>query len=173
MIKLGIPQSIPLGGSVSISSLAQTAQVEQQLLTRLVRYSIAAGFLSEKTPGHISHNSASSVCVRDENITDSIVSNLNVANPASVMMVEALKLNAAGTDAAKTPLSVAFAKSADGVGQLGSMWDFLRDHPGEEVRFHNSMAATHSTSIYSCEHVARGFDWNQVKTVVDVSISFS
>ncbi|EGE02689.1 O-methyltransferase [Trichophyton equinum CBS 127.97] len=168
MIKLGVPQQIPRNGSVSLSSLAQYAQVDEQLFTRLVRYSIAVGFLSEKTPGQISHNSASSVCVRDQNTTDSILSNLNVANPASVKMVEAIKLNPAGTDGSKTPLSVAFAKSSNGAEKLGTMWDFLRDHPEEEVRFHNSMAATHSTSIYSCEHVARGFDWNQVKTVVDV-----
>lgn len=108
--------------------------------------------------------------MRDQNTTDGIISNLNVANPASVKMVEALKINPDGSDGAKTPLSVAFAKSSPNGGtHLGSMWDFLCDHPEEEVRFHNSMAATHSTSIYSCEHVARGFDWNQVKTVVDVS----
>ncbi|KAF3481935.1 O-methyltransferase [Arthroderma uncinatum] len=169
MIKLGVPQRIPLGGSVSLSSLAEHAQVEEGLFTRLVRYSISSGFLSEKTPGQISHNSASSVCVRDPKTTDSLISNINVANPASVKMVESLKLNPAGNDGTKAPLSLAFPRhSADGVEQLGSMWDFLREHPEEEVRFHNSMAATYSSSIYSCEHVVRGFDWAQVKTIVDV-----
>lgn len=55
--------------------------------------------------------------------------------------------------------------------KMGTMWDYHAAHPENEREFNNAMVSTESISVQAPEHVARGFDWGKVESVVDVSCS--
>lgn len=54
---------------------------------------------------------------------------------------------------------------------LGTLLDYHAKHPDGERQFHCPLASTQSISIYDPIHLARGYDWTQDETIVDVSSS--
>lgn len=166
LLRLSIPDHIPLGSSVSLETLSQLTSIDLDLLTRLIRYAISTGFLTEPEPGLIRHNALSAACTRDPNMRDSALWNVIVGAPGAIKMYESLQLDPTGRDNTKAGLSVAMEERGE---TRGTMWDYHALHPEDEVRFNNAMASTETVSVHACEHVVRGFDWSQVKTVVDVS----
>ncbi|RJE20228.1 o-methyltransferase [Aspergillus sclerotialis] len=165
VIRLHVLEYIPIGGTASFEELSSKTGIEKQLLTRLIRYSISAGFLSEQPPGHVRHNSVSSACLRDPNTHDHNLWNINCATPASLKLFESLQLDPTGTDGAKTGFSIAMA----GPGKpLGTIWDYHANHPDVARQFQNYMASMPSMYVYDSRHLTQGFDWTQVKTIVDM-----
>jgi hypothetical protein len=90
-----------------------------------------------------------------------------VATPVAIKLFESLQLDPSGKDETKTGVSVAMAEPGK---PLPTLWDYHATHPNEERQFDNAMASTQSISIYECKHIARGFDWNKVQTIVDVRV---
>lgn len=168
LLRLRIPEHIPIGSAVSLQTLSQLTFIDIDLLTRLIRYAISTGFLTEPEPGLIRHNALSAATARDHNMRDSALWNVIVGAPGGIKMYEALQLDPTGRNNTKTGLSVAMEERGE---PRGTMWDYHALHPEDEMRFNNAMASTETVSVHACEHVVRGFDWSKVKTVVDVSPS--
>lgn len=165
IIRLRILEYIPPGGAMTLHNLSQLTNINEEVITRIIRYAISTGFLSERVPGLISHTAASSACARDPNTRDSVLWNINVATPGSIKLYEALQLDPTGRDGTKTGLSVAMGERGE---KMGTMWDYHAAHPEHEREFNNAMVSTESVSVQAPEHVARGFDWSKVESVVDV-----
>jgi hypothetical protein len=67
---MGIPQKVPLDGSVTYKELAGPAQITPELLQRLVRLAALGGFLLEDATGKVRHTAMSAVFHLDRDVAD-------------------------------------------------------------------------------------------------------
>ncbi|PWY92199.1 putative O-methyltransferase [Aspergillus heteromorphus CBS 117.55] len=165
LVKLGIPQLIPLGESRSYKQLAEATNVSVALLQRLVRFARVCGFLSEDQDGRVKHNAMSAVFVKDERAANGAIWNLEVPFNASTKMHESLQLDPQGQDPHACAVSVAY--QTEGAARP-SLWDINERIPGLDQKFHDLMISSSASSLESLEHVVRGGDWENIGSVVDV-----
>ncbi|KAL4968759.1 uncharacterized protein BDV14DRAFT_187543 [Aspergillus stella-maris] len=77
---------IPLTGSVPIKDVADLAGVPEAHLTRMIRMSATAGFLSEPQPGQVSHSALSAPFVTKPSYLDAVMFLSGTVAPAALQM---------------------------------------------------------------------------------------
>jgi 6-hydroxytryprostatin B O-methyltransferase len=166
LIGLGVPYKIPLGGSASYEKLAGEIGISSTLLTRLIRFAMTTGYFAEDGSGHVKHNSMSSVFVRNPQAGGALQWCLNVELKCAMEFQRSLQIDPMGEQRDKTPLGLAYQNHQG----RPTMWSLLEKEDSFRSYFYDLMVTQCRAPMYSLNHILRAFDWNQIGTLVDVSM---
>lgn len=173
LIKLGVPEKVPLKGSITYHELSAALPIAPELLQRLVRLASLAGFLVEDKDGAVRHSAMSSVFLRDPPAADAARFLFDVDMRASNYFYDSIKLDPSGRDNRCCPVSLAFQKDDKSEAQAHplTIWDILERDAALKAQFHSSMVAVLSSPSHALKHVPNAYDWGKFKTLVDVRLA--
>ncbi|KAL4874341.1 S-adenosyl-L-methionine-dependent methyltransferase [Aspergillus karnatakaensis] len=160
IVKLKLPQFVPFGSSISFKDLATETNVNQDILTRIIRYSITNGIFREQPPGHVCHTAASAALARGD-IGVAMSWSAEVPLLSAVRLVEAIPTT--GQDSRTAAFNIAY-------GTEDTMWEYQKKHPELDKIFGENMATELGDSRLSPMHAVSGFNWAKLEggMVVDV-----
>ncbi|KAG2418567.1 hypothetical protein HFD88_001668 [Aspergillus terreus] len=170
LIKLGVPEKVPLKGSITYHELSAALPIAPELLQRLVRLASLAGFLVEDPDGAVRHSAMSSVFLRDPPAADAARFLFDVDMRSSNYFYDSIKLDPSGRDNRCCPVSLAFQKDDKCEAQAHplTIWDILERDAALKAQFHSSMVAVLASPSHALKHVPNAYDWGKFKTLVDV-----
>lgn len=161
-----IPSAVPLeqGSSISYSALAAQTGLEEDRLTRVLRYAMMNHIFHEPELGYVAHTAHSAVLARDKGMAALVGHCHEEVFPASAKLVEATETFGHSKSAINTGFNLAFDTELDAMGFIGK-------DPVRAARFAQAMLGLSSSSGFSAAHIANGFDWQALGkgVVVDVS----
>ncbi|EME80695.1 uncharacterized protein MYCFIDRAFT_198855 [Pseudocercospora fijiensis CIRAD86] len=70
LLRMGVPQQVPLQGTIPLTDLATLLHADLDILTRLVRFAITNGIFIEDSEGYIGHSAASATLAWNGNLRD-------------------------------------------------------------------------------------------------------
>ena len=174
--------AVPLGGSATISEVAQRTTLPESLVRRLLAYAIPCRIFAHGPPGSdsIVHTSLSACIVKKPLYRSWLTHNLEDVRPGVVHAPEAFRKYSAGKDKeTEDILESGFAVADhDRLGQPSNLWQYLdREVEGKPKGFRTqtfaqAMQTAASASAIRVEDVLlTGYDWESLgeATVIDVS----
>ena len=168
LTQLGVPEKVPLQGSINYKDLAAMVSVSPELLQRLVRLAALAGFLMEDTSGAIQHSAMSAVFLRDPGMGDTARLMFDVDVHTYSRFGDSIRLDPTGLKIRDGPTALAFENGADGQGNRPTIWEIMERDPIQRTRFHSMMQTLGGFPSHLLKHVLSAFDWNTIGTLVDV-----
>jgi hypothetical protein len=131
---------IPLKGSVPLQDVADLAGVPAQQLSRIVRLTSTAGFLSEPAVGHLAHTNLSAEFVRNLSYFDAAMFLAQTAAPTALKMAAATRQFGVSNLPQHSAYSVAlgtgqsFQSACEGRPKLQRQWSAYSKHVGKTDR---------------------------------------
>ncbi|GLI72119.1 hypothetical protein PoHVEF18_000287 [Penicillium ochrochloron] len=168
LIQMGIPQKVPLDGSVTYKELAGPAQITPELLQRLVRLAALGGFLLEDATGKVRHTAMSAVFHLDRDVADMTHFMCDVDMRAGTYFYDSIRLDPSGKTASQGPAALALHARDYNNETRRTIWEVLENDPVQSARFHSSMTALLASPSHSLKHIVDAMDWSQFPTMVDV-----
>ena len=168
LTQLGVPDKVPLQGSIAYKDLAALVSVSPELLQRLVRLAALAGFLVEDESCAIRHSAMSAVFHRDPGMGDTARLMFDVDVRAYTRFGDSIRLDPTGLKIRDGPTALAFQSSVDGQGNRPTIWEIMERDPIQRTRFHSMMQTLGGFPSHLLKHVLSAFDWNTIGTLVDV-----
>ena len=168
LTQLGVPDKVPLQGSINYEDLAAMVTVSPELLQRLVRLAALAGFLIEDESGAIRHSAMSAVFLRDPGMGDTARLMFDVDVRTYSRFGDSIRLDPTGLKIRDGPAALAFESGADGLGNRPTIWEIMERDPIQRDRFHSMMQTLGGFPSHLLKHVLSAFDWNKIGTLVDV-----
>jgi 6-hydroxytryprostatin B O-methyltransferase len=165
---MGIPQKVPLDGSVTYKELAGPAQITPELLQRLVRLAALGGFLLEDATGKVRHTAMSAVFHLDRDVADMTHFMCDVDMRAGTYFYDSIRLDPSGKTASQGPAALALHARDYNNETRRTIWEVLENDPVQSARFHSSMTALLASPSHSLKHIVDAMDWSQFPTMVDV-----
>ena len=159
-----IPQAVPLVGSVTYAHIANTCDVDETQLRRILRYAMLNNIFYETSPEEVAHTPFSSVLITNSSARTLVEYNTDESFPASVKVVEAY--DKWGADEEPNHNAWCLANGTD-----LPIYEHLAQ-PGLEERadrFARLMSAINSTPGHDLKYTLQGYNWKSVKgTIVDI-----
>ena len=168
LTQLGVPDKVPLQGSINYEDLAAMISVSPELLQRLVRLAALAGFLIEDESGAIRHSAMSAVFLRDPGMGDTARLMFDVDVRTYSRFGDSIRLDPTGLKIRDGPTALAFESGVDGQGNRPTIWEIMERDPIQRNRFHSMMQTLGGFPSHLLKHVLSAFDWNKIGTLVDV-----
>jgi hypothetical protein len=103
-----IPKRVPLEGTISYLDLCRATGLEEDALTRAVRYAMTLHIFCEPEPGRVSHSAISKLLITDEASWAWLGNTSSVAFPTVSKKVEALQKWPGSRSATETGFQLAF-----------------------------------------------------------------
>ncbi|KAF1985397.1 S-adenosyl-L-methionine-dependent methyltransferase [Aulographum hederae CBS 113979] len=164
-----IADHIPLDKVISYADVAKCANVDEAHLRRLARNAIANNIFCEPRPGHLAHNSVSTLLRSEEQFRDLIAFILEDNLPWTAKLSSAYERwgKEMGSRMNMTAVNVAEDMEEDVFSWMARDQELM-------TRFAGMMRAHMETEGHGVELFVKGFDWEGVGggTVVDVGGGF-
>ncbi|KAK5131300.1 hypothetical protein LTR08_001139 [Meristemomyces frigidus] len=160
-----IPGHVPLEGTISFPDLAKAAGVDEDKVTRILRYAMLQHIFTEPTPGQVGHSAVSRLLVTGSMNMDMLGHSTEDMWPGCLAQVEALRNIAAGPTTANCGVAIALG------GGKKNFMEIIADQPDRVRRLGNAMAFMNAPGGFgSPDKLLTGFDWRGLgkATVVDV-----
>ncbi|KAF8242344.1 S-adenosyl-L-methionine-dependent methyltransferase [Wilcoxina mikolae CBS 423.85] len=167
-----IPEAVPLGGEgASFASIAASAGLSEDFVTRIIRFSATSNIFVESPPGYVQHTAGSRALLENPLLRDFLRTCIDDSLPAAAKVNEAVVKNGGIlSDAKKTAFAEAYG---EGTGYM----EFL-ERPGEEGRKKALVGTwrymTAGTLMAGKSHdpavvvTSGACEWEGVETVVDI-----
>jgi 6-hydroxytryprostatin B O-methyltransferase len=168
LTQLGVPDNIPLEKSVPYKELAESVKISPQLLKRMVRYAVLAGFLTEDETGAVGHSAMSAVFLHDPTAGDGFRFMFDVLAAGYSHLYESIRLDPTGSIPKQGPTAVAFSKESDKLADHPTIWEVMNQNHIQRDNFHSMRIAARDNPSRLLKHIANSFDWSLVGTLVDV-----
>ncbi|KAL8744572.1 MAG: hypothetical protein Q9184_007984 [Pyrenodesmia sp. 2 TL-2023] len=155
--------SFPIKEETSFAHIANTCDLPEPIVRRLVRYAMTKHIFHEPRKGVVTHSAASRLLAEDHQMNDWVAASTDELWQAASQTLNALvKYNAS-----QEPHETGFAL-ANGTDK--SIYQFFSEHPDRARRFGNAMVSYERGTGYDLRHLIDSFDWEAVGngTVVDV-----
>jgi 6-hydroxytryprostatin B O-methyltransferase len=159
---------VPSGTTISLPDLAAATGLDEDVLTRTVRYAITNGIFSEPEPGQIAHTATSATLAKNKNLHDMTVFNSGFSTRIVVSLADTLK---AQQEKQPTAPEEAFNLSYPGYVNL---FDYMGKHPDASQGYFNYLDGRSQLPRYAVGNVVQSWDWASVGsgTIVDVCMRF-
>ena len=178
-----LPSHVPLEGSCSYASIADTTGLPESIVRRILRHCMCNHIFAQTPKGEVRHTAASRLIAVDSDSNDAIGMELDEWWPASTYLLDALRKF--GDDGEQNETAFALAEQArnalDGAERNGnikedvplrSTYDIFAQHPKRGRRFGAGMRYFTKDAQFDLRHLLSGFDWSGVDApgaiVVDV-----
>lgn len=164
-MNLNIQYAVPRDGSILFKELAQKTGVDQDLLARVLRYSMTNGIFAESPQGHVRHTAASAALFETP-LNNAIKWSTGIQLFSDLRLYEAIDSTRSNTTLPKAPFNIAYDTS-------DTMWDYQAKDKYLDELFSANMATEFGSAEMTPRHLAMGYDWDKLGsgTVVDVSPS--
>ena len=164
-----VAHHVPLEGSIGYQDLAQSAEVDENHLRRMIRHAMLLRIFHETKDGGVSHSASSMLLATDADI-DAYVSIMTEDwFPASAKVVEAHEQFGPSRERFHAPWNVANNVS----GEAPFAW-WAKHAPNKAEKFGRTMREGEKTEGWSVKHLINGYEWTslpQGSTIVDVGDS--
>jgi 6-hydroxytryprostatin B O-methyltransferase len=186
LLRFGIPQRVPLSGSITGGELAAAVGLQEDILLRTMRYAISCSGLFVEDPegagaagvGVFGHNAASAELARRENLCD--IANISTQELSRILggLPEALSLqqqnghaggvvdangkeegNGAAVGDAAVPPEAAFNVAFPG---YRNVFEYLARNPSVSERYHKYMMGRTNTARWSTANLVGAWDWGKL-----------
>ena len=161
-----IPAHVPLDGTIAFSDLATATGLDEDRLTRILRYAMLNHIFTEPTPGQVAHSAVSRLLTPGTNDIDFLGHSTEDVWPGCLAQVQALKNKIPSQASPDSGVMVAL-----GGGNKNTLFEVFEAEPARVKRFGNAMAATNAPGGFaSVDKLLMGFDWQSLgkAKVVDV-----
>jgi 6-hydroxytryprostatin B O-methyltransferase len=149
---------------MTYEELAATAKVPLATLKSVVRMAICMGFLSEDSPGVVSHSRVSAHFRENAALQDWAVFMAEATLPMALKLYEATEKFGTTQNKTETAFNLAMNTNLP-------FFDYLNQSPHLTKQFAGYMKSVTSTQGTAIKHLVEGFDWAGLGAakVVDVS----
>lgn len=175
-------EAVPLGGSATVSEVAQKTTLPESLVRRLLAYAIPSRIFAHGPPGTdtIVHTSLSACFVKKPLFRPWLIHNFEDVRPGVVHAPESFRKFCAGREKEtqeREECGFALADH-DRLGRPSNMWEYVsREVEGKPKGFRSQtfakamQAASSASSMKTEGFLQTGYDWQGLgeATVVDVS----
>ncbi|KAL4952517.1 S-adenosyl-L-methionine-dependent methyltransferase [Aspergillus filifer] len=158
-----IARHIPLDSAISYTELARKANVNEDILKRMLRHAMTNRLFVELIPNYVAHSASSALLLKSQALKDWVGYCSEETYPASAKVVEAHEQYGVTSDPTKAGYSVAFNTEKP-------MFEHMATDPERERRFANTMVEMTSTEGYGIHHLVKGYKWSSIgkSKIVDV-----
>ncbi|KAJ6190252.1 O-methyltransferase [Penicillium mononematosum] len=165
LIRLEVPDHVPSTGSVTYDMLVKKLKtpVEPNLLQRLIRFARLDGFLDEDETGAVKHTPMSATFVRDQDSAGLAKFMADFGIRPCSFIYESINLDPNGETPRQGPL--ALMAREPGACEGPTFFEVLEKDQINRKRWHDGMAVHNDSMV---RHVAHAYDWNTVKSLVDI-----
>lgn len=164
IVNLNIQHAVPKEESISFSDLARETKIDEDLLTRILRYSVSIGIFSESPVGYVRHT-ATSRALTEEALANVVKWCADIQVQSDLRLYEAMDPLRPSSAIPKVPFNIAYDTP------LG-MWDYHAKDKHLEALFSANVATEFGSAEMSPEHLTMGYSWDKLGsgTVIDVSV---
>ncbi|KAI1131889.1 putative O-methyltransferase [Nemania abortiva] len=162
--RLGIPQNVPLGSSISIEELSRVVRVPENLLARVVRYAIGNGVFVEEKPGYIGHSASSAALVKNPHLSNIVHFGTEFLGNILLKVPEAVVSKRDDPDhAPDAAFNIAYRTDE-------SLFSLFQKNQDLNTKYHEYLAGRVNTPLWSVDRLREAFPWSSKgdATVVDV-----
>ncbi|KAM4055566.1 o-methyltransferase [Hirsutella rhossiliensis] len=165
LIRLEVPDHVPSTGSITYDALVKKLKrpVAPGLLQRLIRFARLAGFLDEDAEGAVKHSPMSAVFVSDPDYAGQARFMADFGIRPCSFLYESMALDPSGEVTRLGPL--ALMAREPGACEGPTFFEVLEKDPVNRNRWHDGMAVHNESMV---RHVANAYDWDAVKSLIDV-----
>ncbi|KAI1781131.1 putative O-methyltransferase [Hypoxylon cercidicola] len=164
ILKFGIAENVPLGGSITSADLASKVGLPEDVLLRSLRYAIGNGLFVETAPGVFAHSAASAAVAHSQSLRDIALSSTIEQAQMLLRLPETLALQQQkGAGAPHAAFNLVFPK-------YQNIFECLAKEPELAKRYHLYMMGRVKTDRWSTANIVKSWDWANVgsKAIVDV-----
>jgi 6-hydroxytryprostatin B O-methyltransferase len=163
IIKLDIPRAVPMGEPITFEDLAQRLKVDQDLLKRIIQYSVSNGIFCEDPPGYVQHTPASTAMMSDK-LSYILHWSADICMASSLSMWEAIK-------AQNDPNSERKAAFNHALNTSDPLYEYLMKDNVLAAIFKKIVSEDFAINEINPTQVATAYNWSKLGkgTVVDVS----
>ena len=153
-----IASHVPLESSISYSDLAKSANVEEEVLKRVVRFGITLGIFIEQSKDKVAHTALSAVFVKYPLLKSWISFCTEESSISAIKLPEALQSNPR-----RSAFQIAYETEKN-------HFQWIGDKPEYVKHFAESMEVLGRSAGYSVDHLINGYDWQSLgkAKVIDV-----
>ncbi|TRX91492.1 hypothetical protein FHL15_007716 [Xylaria flabelliformis] len=162
--RLGIPQNVPLGSSISIEELSKVVRLPDALVARIVRYAIGIGIFVEEKPGYIGHSASSAALVQNPHLSNIVHFGTEFLGNILLKVPEAVVSKRDNPDhAPDAAFNIAYRTDE-------SLFSLFQKNTDLNTKYHEYLAGRVNTPLWSVDRLRAAFPWSSKGdvTVIDV-----
>ncbi|KAL8685309.1 MAG: hypothetical protein Q9224_005867 [Gallowayella concinna] len=165
LLRFGLPQLVPLNGSISTHDLATAANLPLDIVNRTLRYAISNGIFEEPSLGTFKHNAISALLAKNEFLRDIAITGAGQISYILLHLSDALEQQQKSSPEKGAPVAafnLAYPNSHNVFEELGK-------DPEAAAKYHKYMVGRHNTSRWALPHLITAYDWASIgtQTLVD------
>ncbi|KAL1969135.1 hypothetical protein VTN77DRAFT_389 [Rasamsonia byssochlamydoides] len=162
VVRFEIPQKVPFGSTISLADLATATGLDENVLTRTVRYAITNGIFIEPEPGQIAHTAASATLAKNKSLHDMTVFNSGFSTRIVVSLADALKMQGQ-PNAPEAAFNVSYPGYVN-------LFDYMAKNPEASQGYFNYLDGRGKLPRYAVDNVVRSWDWESVASGIIVDV---
>ncbi|KAI0904448.1 putative O-methyltransferase [Ustulina deusta] len=162
--RLKVPQTVPLGSTISTKELSKAIGVPEDIVVRVVRYAIANGVFVEETPGYIGHSASSAALLRNPHLSNIVHFGTEFLGNILLKVPEAVVSKRDDPDhAPDAAFNIAY-------GTDESLFSLFQKNEDLNTKYHEYLAGRVNTPLWSVDRIRAAYPWSSLGdvTVVDV-----
>jgi len=162
-VKFDIPQAVPLDHSITCKDLASLVDLPEDVLARVMRYSVALGVFCEPSAGEFAHSALSATLASNEDVRNIVFWNTEEITAITTKLGDALKHRQQNEGSTTAAFNIAYRTDE-------TVFDFFSKTAASRDRYHKYLAGRGNLPRWSPDHVVRIWDWAALGsgTVIDV-----
>ena len=162
VIRHNVANAIPDKESRSFEDLAGAVKLNEQVLTRILRYCMTNGVFREEPNGHVRHTAASAALKRNQ-LGEALKWSVEIPAFSCSRISEAVETYGLCDAPTRSPFNIAYNNPK-------TMWDYHKENPEMQRLFSVNMGQDGADPRLAVEHVLSSFDWSALNggRVVDV-----
>ncbi|KAI1323402.1 putative O-methyltransferase [Xylariaceae sp. FL0255] len=164
IMRFRLAEAIPVGGQATFQELAESSDLNETHIRKLLRFAMTQHIFCEPQPGVVAHTAASRLLVEDQRLSNWLRFSTDELWHASYETANAMEK----FPGLEEPNKSGFAL-ANNTNQ--SMFQYYQEHPDRQERFAAAMGFFAKRPGLEPEHVVDNYPWSDIcdgGTVVDV-----
>lgn len=165
VIHLDIAQHVPLEGNMGFAQLAGIVDVDEERLTRIMRYAMTNHWFCEPEPGKVAHTAMSSLLVKDKAVAAQVKYQSQIGVPSSHRWIDSIRASREDPSYHNSPFNLAFQTDKQSM-------TWASEDPIKRVWFNDMIESYAQSTQFGLHHTVNGFDWASLKDglLVDVRV---
>ena len=147
-----VAEHVPLHGRASFTNVAAKVDVDEERLTRVLRYAMTNHWFCEPEPGMLAHTAMSSLLLKDSAVLGQVTYQSQVGVPSSHSWLESIHASRSDESYQNSPFNIAFKTD-----QQSMSWAL--DDPVTSVWFNDMLRGYQRSSGFGLHHIIDMFDW--------------
>ncbi|GLI72483.1 hypothetical protein PoHVEF18_000660 [Penicillium ochrochloron] len=165
LTRFEVPQHVPSDSSISFPELSKATRLQEDVLTRGVRYGIANGLFRETEPGRIAHSAASAALANNPHLRNIVhfgtefLQNILMKIPETMLM----QTDETTDKVPETAFNLAYRTEEN-------LFQYFAHSTELNRKYHEYLMGRVNTPLWSTDKLGAAWDWSSLgsKTIIDV-----